>query len=652
MRNGLYAKLAASNIKRNAQTYVPYIITCIIMTAMLYIMRSLSKNPGLDDMSGGYALKEILKLGSNVIRIFAFIFLFYTNSFLIKRRKKEFGLFNILGMEKRHIARVLLFESLYTAILCLVTGFFTGMLLDKLLFLVITKMLGGDVQLGFYISADTISSTTVFMLFTFLMIYLNGLRQIHLAKPVELLHGSDMGEKEPKTKWFMAVLGILLISAGYYISIVTDQPLKALTLFFVAVLCVIVGTYFFFTAGSIALLKILKKNKGYYYKINHFTTVSGMIYRMKQNAVGLANICILSTMVLVMISTTSCLLVGIEDIINKRYPYDYMMSSTNDSFYDSIEYYLHDNDVPVEKSKKYTSLVFEVVYGDGRYYIPQEQSFMSVDMDNICEFGVIDLEDYNRLTGENAELQDGSILLWSDDKRVDTTELRILDKEYPVAERLEDYPISSTQVVKSVCIVVKDKAEMLELYEMQREIYGKSASVIKNYYNFDVGEVNEKELFYSLNDHFNDLNINFSLEAKDGAHEDLMSLYGGLFFLGAFLGTLFLMQTVLIIYYKQISEGLDDKKRFEIMQNVGMSKHEVKKSIHSQIITVFFLPLIMAGIHTGFSFPLIRRLLVMFQMTNTALFALCLVVSFAAFALVYAIIYWFTAKTYYKIVSK
>lgn len=652
MRNGLYAKLAASNIKRNARTYIPYIITCVITSAMLYIIRSLALNKGLDEMQGGYALKEILSLGSYITKIFAFIFLFYTNSFLMKRRKKEFGLFNILGMEKRHIARVLLLESLYTAAVSLVTGFLTGILLDKLLFLVITKMLGGDIQLGFYVSTDSIVATSVFMIFTFLMIYLNGLRQIHLAKPVELLHGSGMGEKEPKAKWFMAILGVALVGTGYYISIVTTQPLKALTLFFVAVLCVIIGTYLFFTAGSIALLKILKKNKGYYYKINHFTTVSGMIYRMKQNAVGLANICVLSTMVLVMISTTSCLLAGIEDIINKRYPFDFMVSSTSDSFYDRVEEYLHDNDVPVEKTKKYTSLVFEVVYGDGRYYIPKEQSFMSVNMDDICEVGVIDLEDYNRLTGENTELPDGSILLWSDDKRVDTTELRILDKEYPVAERLEDYPISSTHVVKSVCIVVKDKAEMLELYEMQKEIYTNNASAIKNYYNFDVGAVNHEELFNSLYDYFRDLGINFNLGAKDGAHEELISLYGGLFFLGAFLGVLFLMQTVLIIYYKQISEGLDDKKRFEIMQDVGMSRHEVKKSIHSQIITVFFLPLIMAGIHTGFSFPLIRRLLVMFQMTNTALFALCLVASFAVFTVVYALIYGITAKTYYKIVSR
>lgn len=649
MRNGLYARLAADNIKRNAQTYVPYILTCIITTAMAYIIRSLALNAGLEEMTGGYVLKEILSLGSHITRIFAFIFLFYTNSFVIRRRKKEFGLFNILGMEKRHIARVLLLESLYTAVISLAAGFGLGILLDKLLFLALTKMLGGDIKLGFYISSDSMIVVTVFMLFTFLMIYLNALRQIHLAKPVELLHGSNVGEKEPKAKWLMALLGVGLVGAGYYISIVTKQPLQALTLFFIAVVCVIVGTYLLFTAGSIALLKLLKANKRYYYKLSHFTTVSGMMYRMKQNAVGLGNICILSTMVLVMISTTSCLLAGMEDIINRRYPYEFELYSVNDKMPEELEHYLTENHVDVEKSKQYTSLAFTAFRDGNQFYIPENYS---MEMQGICEFGIITLSDYNRLTGETVALAEDSILLWAGDKKADFDEVVLFDQNYAVAQRLTDFPIEILDVVETVCIVVKDETIMQDMYEKQKAIYDEAASHIRYYYHFDIGEGDEESLFHALYSHFQDSEIQVSINAKYGAHEDFISLYGGLFFLGVFLGVLFMMQTILIIYYKQISEGFDDQHRFEIMQNVGMSRAEVRKSIHSQIIIVFFLPLITAGIHTGFSFPLISRIMVMFHMTNTKLFILCLLACFAAFAAIYALIYSVTARMYYKIVSK
>lgn len=652
MSRGLYARLAADNIKRNRQTYLPYIITCVITTAMLYIIRSLAGNTGLNSMRGGYALKDILSLGSHITRIFAFIFLFYTNSFLMKRRKKEFGLFNILGMEKRHIARVLFIETLYTAMISLSLGFGLGILLDKLMFLSLTKMLDGEVQLGFYLSVDSIIFISAFMLITFLLIYFNALRQIHLAKPIELLHGSDYGEKEPKTKWLMAILGTVLIGIGYYISIVTTQPLKAIMLFFIAVLCVILGTYFLFVAGSIALLKILKKNKRYYYKTSHFTTVSGMIYRMKQNAVGLANICILSTMVLVMISSTSSLVAGIDDIIKTRYPYEFMLHSGDDTFQGIMSEYLSVNNVDVEREGYYTSLTFEVFEDGSIYYIPEDMTVF-YDMDDLCGLMVIPLEDYNRIEGRNYELQEGEVLLYCSDRKTYHDAITVLDREYSVARNLDSFMNASVDVVKSIYIVVSDKAELQELYELQQEIYGSYASTVRYHYNFDIASGNEEALRDDIIG-FLDTNtdVGFSIRTKYGAKEEAMSLYGGLFFLGAFLGLLFLMQTILIIYYKQISEGYDDKKRFEIMQNVGMSRAEVKKSIHSQIITVFFLPLITAGVHVGFAFPLIRRLLLMFSMTNTGLYALCLLASFAVFAVIYAIIYSLTARTYYKIVRK
>lgn len=654
MRKGLYARLAADNIKRNAQTYVPYLITCILTTAMTYIIRSLAGNEDLEAMRGGWALTEILALGSHITRIFAFIFLFYTNSFLMKRRKKEFGLFNILGMEKRHIAKVLLLESFYTALISLSAGFAVGILLDKLLFLVLTHMLKGEIPLGFHISVDSLAVISVFMLLTFLMIYLNALRQIHLAKPIELLHGGNVGETEPKAKWLMALLGAALLGAGYTISIVTKEPLKALALFFVAVLCVILGTYLLFTAGSIALLKILKQNKGYYYQIRHFTTVSGMMYRMKQNAVGLANICILSTMVLVMLSSTGCLLAGMEEIINTRFPYDFNIYSNDERMPEETEKFLAEYGADVGDTKTYSSLVFSAIREDDRFYIRDNYT----DSSGLTELGIIDLADYNRLTGQNRTLSDRDVLLWSSDKTVQLAHFTVCERAYTAVDYLQDFPVNNTTAmvtgIPSVCLVVSSRAEIQALYELQKDTYKEYASPVKYYYNFNLNSGDEEALFTQMfrNAFYSDNDIYVAIDTKYAAEEDFMSLYGGLFFLGGFLGTLFMMQTILIIYYKQISEGYEDQQRFGIMQNVGMSRTEVKKTIHSQIITVFFLPLLTAGIHTGFAFPLICRLLVMFNMTNTKLFALSLLLCFGIFALIYALIYTFTAKTYYKIVRK
>lgn len=310
----MYPRLAFDNIRKNARTYIPYILTCSFTIAMFYIMKSLSLNKGIENVQGGSTILTMFELGTYIIAIFVCIFLFYTNSFLMKNRKKEFGVFNILGMEKRHISKLVGFESLYAAVISFALGIFIGVILDKLMFILILKIMKSEIPLGFHISKGAILSTVILFGILFTLIFLNSLRMIHLSKPIELLKGGNTGEKEPKAKWLLALMGIICLGAGYYIAVTVKNPLKVLTLFFVAVILVIVGTYLIFTAGSIALLKILKANKKYYYKTNHFISVSGMIYRMKQNAVGLANICILSTMVLVTLSPTVAMIVGVEDI--------------------------------------------------------------------------------------------------------------------------------------------------------------------------------------------------------------------------------------------------------------------------------------------------------------------------------------------------
>lgn len=659
MNNVFYPKLAANNIKKNSKTYIPYILTCIFTAAMYYIIHSLSNNEGISTLIGSDTISITLGLGNNITAIFAIIFLFYTNSFLIKRRKKEFGLFNILGMEKKHLLRVIGYETLYIALISLTLGIAIGILFDKLMYLSVLKLMGVEISLGFYISWSSILSTIILFSIIFFIIFINSLRQVHLSNPIELLKSSNFGEKEPKTKWAMAILGFVCLGLGYYIALTTKDPVAAISLFFVAVILVIVGTYLVFTAGSIAFLKVLRKNKKYYYNFKHFTSVAGMIYRMKQNAVGLANICILSTMVLVMISSTSSMMMGMEDIINTRYPYDISIySDGSDTNKNNLLVEEIDNIISrenVEKEVSYAYLNFAGIKDKDKFLTNRNSN--SVVVNDINNLIFITLEDYNKVALESKALEDGEVLLYSNRDKYEYDTINVFDKSYKIAERVDDFlgnGIISANVASSQFIVVKDMGELDDLYRAQKETFGENASEIDFMYGIDLKvDDNEKEAIYNnIIDTLNNKGFDFIGETKVGSRSSFVSLYGGLFFIGIFLGVLFIMATILIIYYKQISEGYDDKERFEIMQKVGMSNEEVQGSIRSQVLTVFFLPLITAGIHISFAFPFIVKILSMLNLTNTKLFILCTVVSFIIFALIYSVIYILTARAYYKIVRR
>lgn len=659
MNNVFYPKLAANNIKKNSKTYIPYILTCIFTAAMYYIIHSLSNNEGISTLIGSDTISITLGLGNNITAIFAIIFLFYTNSFLIKRRKKEFGLFNILGMEKKHLLRVIGYETLYIALISLTLGIAIGILFDKLMYLSVLKLMGVEISLGFYISWSSILSTIILFSIIFFIIFINSLRQVHLSNPIELLKSSNFGEKEPKTKWAMAILGFVCLGLGYYIALTTKDPVAAISLFFVAVILVIVGTYLVFTAGSIAFLKVLRKNKKYYYNFKHFTSVAGMIYRMKQNAVGLANICILSTMVLVMISSTSSMMMGMEDIINTRYPYDISIySDGSDTNKNNLLVGEIDNIISrenIEKEVSYAYLNFAGIKDKDRFLTNRNSN--SVVVNDINNLIFITLEDYNKVALESKALEDGEVLLYSNRDKYEYDTINVFDKSYKIAERVDDFlgnGIISANVASSQFIVVKDMGELDDLYRAQKETFGENASEIDFMYGIDLKvDDNEKEAIYNnIIDTLNNKGFDFIGETKVGSRSSFVSLYGGLFFIGIFLGVLFIMATILIIYYKQISEGYDDKERFEIMQKVGMSNEEVQGSIRSQVLTVFFLPLITAGIHISFAFPFIVKILSMLNLTNTKLFILCTVVSFIIFALIYSVIYILTARAYYKIVRR
>ena len=661
MNNRFFPKLAASNIKKNGKAYIPYILSCVMTVAMFYIVKSLSYNPGLKNMVGSSTMMTMMSMCSVMIALFAIIFLFYTNSFLVKRRKKEFGVFNILGMEKSHIAKTMAWENFYVTLISIAGGLVIGIALDKAMFLLIAQVLNEEISLGFFISDKAIISTVVMFCIIFLLILLNSIRQIQTANPIELLTAGNAGEREPKTKWVLTILGLLSLGTGYYIALAIKNPLTALVYFFFAVILVIIGTYMLFTAGSIALLKILRKNKKYYYKTKHFTSISGMIYRMKQNAVGLANICILSTAVLVMVSSTSSLMLGMQDVIATRYPDDFIVYSNETSeerayeSFDAIRELQEEQNLNVTSEREYRYLVFPAFINGDTFEVTRDANFSSLG--NLNNLIFVSLSDYNRVMGTDKTLAEDEILVYSDRLQFDYPTLKIFDREYSVKEKIDEF-IGNGLIVAVAAntqfIVLPDGTDIEELYALQKEALSDGASEIQYYYGFnsDADEETQRAFYRTLLEDYVGHGYEGTIESKADSRSEFVGLYGGFFFIGIFLGVLFIMATVLIIYYKQISEGYDDKQRYEIMQKVGMTHQEIKNSIHSQVLTVFFLPLIVAGIHIAVAFPIITKLLALLNLLNVQLFLTCTVVCYVVFAVMYLLIYLLTARTYYKIVSK
>lgn len=668
MRNSFYFRLALTNIKKHARSYVPYIITCVITIAMFYIIKSLAFN--LDKNLSSISAATSMSLGSIVVAIFAIIFLFYTNSFLLKKRKKEFGLYNILGMEKKHMSALIATESLIISVISLVLGLIIGIALDKLIFMIVIKLLDGQSPLGFTIIPEAILHTVVLFCIIFAAILLNSVRIVYTTKTIDLLHGSNTGEKEPKTKWLLAILGVLCLGGGYTISIISKNPVSAIGLLFIAIVLVVIGTYFIFVAGIIALLKLLRKNKGFYYKTSHFISISGMIYRMKQNAVGLANICVLSTMVLVMVSTTSSLVIGMQDTINTISPYDYSISvadgKTNQQVKDDIKNTAADNNLKITKFVDYQYLEFNADLN----YNNITASDYSVESENLVGLIIVTQQDYNMLTNSNVDLSDDQVMMFYPNS-FPYSDLTIFDQKYKVKEsrKISDFipgkNLIGYSIYDSYGIVVKDNSQLQQISKYYNSFYGNSETNEYNEHNCCFYECNfnvDADLKKQLE--FNEIIRNSELYQgsyysdsisstfKSGILQAFRDTYSSLFFLGIFLSILFIMATILIIYYKQISESYDDKERYEIMQNVGMSHTEVKRTIRSQVLTVFFLPLIVAGVHVAFAFPIMSRVLSLLGLMNVTLYITCTVICFLVFALMYGIIFAITSRLYYKTVNK
>ena len=677
MKGGFYIRLAKDGIMKNRKLYFPYILTCICMIMMFYIIYYLGFSADFTSVRGGDMLQSFLMLGVFVIAIFSLIFLYYTNSFLIRRRKKEFGLYNILGMGKRNLVKILVWENILTATLSIVSGLLLGIVFSKLAELAALRILGGKTGFAIRVEPKPVIVTAVLFIGIFLLIMLRMIFYIFRLRPVEMLKSENVGEKPPKANWILALIGVVLLAGAYYLAVAVIDPLSAMLMFFIAVVMVIIATYLLFISGSVALCKLLQKNKKYYYKTKHFVSLSSMIYRMKRNGAGLASICILSTMVLVTLSSTVCLYAQTEDGIQKRYPHDITMELTSDDYSETEPYKEIVSEVlseygeeaeNVEDFHLYSAAGFQ--YGDElRLSMADYSETGTGDIESIRSIYIIDLEAYNRLTGENREMTDNEFLLYPFKADYDYDTISITGCGTWNVELLEQqpFPVGAAQANAegSYFIVAKDLSVIQQIEEYRNSLAQEDDSLIATYieesYGFDLSCDDEKqtEIYNTILERIGALTSqengveypHYFIDSKAGGRIDYIAINGGLFFLGVLLGAVFLFGTVLIMYYKQISEGYEDQNRFDILMKVGMTRKEVKQSINSQVLTVFFLPLVTAGIHLAFAYPLISKILLLMSATEEKILIIVTICCYLVFALFYVIVYMITSKGYYTIVS-
>lgn len=668
MSMAFYPKLAFSGICKNKKLYFPYILTCICLIMMHYILSFLSEAPALKQMIGGDTIAIILNMGSQIVTIFSVLFLFYSNSFLTKRRKKEFGMYNILGMNKSNIGKILLWEFIIISILSIIIGILVGVGLSKLFELGLIDIMSSEINYNFDISFKHIIKTSVIFCGVFILLLISNLAQIALNKPIELIKSENVGEKPPKANWFLGLLGLIIIICAYYIAVTIEDPIYAIFMFFIAVFMVILATYLLFIFGSVLLCHILKKNKSYYYKASHFISVSSMSYRMKQNGAGLASICILLTMVLVMLSSTITLYVGMDDSINLRYPRDFSVEMQIDNDTDNNTLSLIRNKTQSTFSKyniqnviDYYSLETESLYTDGIFYNEAqllESKNFDMNTNSVLTY-IIPVSNLNQVSEQKYQLQDNQIVIYPIFMEYTSSALQMNNEKYTIKSVIDDSIAYENGIIRrneaiypKIYIFVSD-SEFAKLKTAENPI-----SMLQWTYSFDMDLSNKQQLnIYNTIKNSDDMKSikdivsSAIMNCKAFEIKNFYSIFGGLFYLGIVLSIVFLLAAVLIIYYKQISEGYEDKHRFEIMQKVGMTKKEIRKSINSQVLMVFFMPLITAGVHLCFAFPMIRKILLIFNIFNTSLLIKSAIICFIVFGLFYMVIYRITSNAYYNIVS-
>ncbi|WP_373105348.1 ABC transporter permease [Gemella morbillorum] len=660
--NLFYSKFALNNLVKNKRFILPYIFSAIFTIASFYILTSLSLGSNLDKLPQGIsATKQVLSLGVIVIAIFSAIFLFYTYSFLIKRRVREFGLYSVLGMTKKQIARILILETIFIGVLTLVFGLAFGLLFDKLMLLVLLKLFTAGVSFGFVITPIAVFLTILLFGGIFFLLLIYTVIKISRLKIVALLKEENNGEREPKARFILAILGLGLTGYGYYLAQTIQNPIKAITMFFVAVLAVIFGTYLIFMAVSITVLKLMKNNKTFYYKPKNFISVSGLLYRMKRNAVGLANICILSTMVLVTMGTTSALYAGSEEAYNTRFPRDIIVNG-----YRSTEGKLTEIEKNVKKATQDAGVeakdlvsynMLNVVGRLNGTEISYETGNVG-SLDKLRTVVVIELKDYNKVSKEQKTLNTGETLLFIDKKgKYEANEITVQGVNLKIKEKLTDFPgalgTAAANIFDTYYVVVKDNTDVKKIESALKKKLNMSdeEGEVYNYVGFNISDkTKEAKVIENFKQLEKEGNIN--IEGKAENETNFKGFYASFLFIGVFISMIFVVSQVVIMYYKQISEGYEDKGKFGIMRKVGLTDRQIKQSIRSQVLMIFFAPLAIATLHTVVAYPFIEKILKLFLATDNNVFLIALAVTIAVFGVFYLIVYLITSRIYYRIIKE
>ena len=681
MRAGLYPKLAWDGIRKNKRFYLPYILTCIGMVMMFYIIHYLAAMPTLNDMPGGRTMTMVLGFGFWIVALFAVIFLFYTNSFLMRRRQKEFGLYNMLGMGKRHLGIVLFWENLILFALSMVGGLASGILLSKMAELCLVMILNGEIDYALYINGDAFVDTWIIFVPIFILVFVKSLIKIRKSSAVALIKSENVGEKPPRANYLLGIAGIAILGIAYDIALSIENPLTAMAWFFIAVCLVIIGTYLLFISGSVMLCKLLQKNKRYYYKKNHFVSVSSMTYRMKRNGAGLASICILSTMVLVIMMGAGSLYFGKEDSLKTRYPHDinasvdflsageeHLYTNENEtSFLSRVDEVLEQYGVEPQNVEQVLSSTVTGMLKDGRLVLDRRKvnSADTETMDDVAQIILIPLSSYNRSFHALETLGENEVIIQCVRRTYDDDAITLSDGTvWTVKKQIEDVISSgdaAMSMIPSVFVITDDIEKAFEIFNSElNDISEEYLCRLELSYAFDADIPDEEkiELGDDIEETVREMQISgegdfysYDVECREKERADYYGLFGGIFFLGIFLSIIFLAATVLIIYYKQVTEGYEDEARFGIMRKVGMTTKDIRKSINSQMLTVFFLPLITAALHVGFAFPMVQKLLAMFSLRNTMLSLIVTGTAIVIFGSFYTIVYRITSNAYYAIVS-
>ena len=669
-----YSKFALNNLVKNKRFIVPYVLSTIFTIMSFYILSSLAFGDNLNKLPNGIeATKQVLSFGIIVIALFSVIFLFYTYSFLVKRRVKEFGLYSVLGMTKKQIAKILVLETIFIAVTTIVLGIGLGIIFDKLMLLVLLKLFSAGVSFGFSITPIAIVFSVLLFGGIYFLLLLYTVIKIARLRIVALLKDENKGEKEPKSRWILAIIGLALIGYGYYTAQTVQNPIKAITLFFFAVIAVIIGTYLVFMAVSITVLKIMKNNKNFYYKPKNFISVSGLLYRMKRNAVGLANICILSTMVLVTMGSTSALYAGMEKSYNERFPRQLMVAgyhSTSDKLKEienNAKLSAKEAGTEVEDMVSYNSVPIVGRLVEDKFNF---ESNIGIDLSNVKMIVVLELKDYNKTANKNITLESNEILLHIDKKgNYNHNNISLNGSEYKIKEKLSEFPgaigSAAANIIDTYYVVVKDNKEAekiaaqlaARMEELSKEdaksrgIITTGAPTVQNYVAFNIKDTTKEakviENFKKL-----EKQSGIEIEGKEENKLTFRGVFASFLFIGVFISFIFVISQVVIMYYKQISEGYEDKGNFEIMRKVGITDKQIKQSIRSQVLLIFFSPLIIATLHTIVAYPFIEKILRLFLITDNSIFLQALGVTIVVFAIFYLIVYAITSKIYYRIIKE